>query len=192
MSGIARPTQQARARAPLAARGDDTYETPEIAVEKLVQVERFEGAIWEPAAGRGAIVDVLRKHGHQIVATDLIDHGVGTGRVDFLLEWRPLARNVVTNPPYKSADQFAEHACDLVLSGGGKVCLLLRLPFLAGLRRREGLFKRHRLSRLWVFSGRLPRMHRVGWDGPRTSSSVDFGWFIWDPTHVGPPQIGWL
>ena len=47
-------------RAPLKARGMDLYQTPVVAVEALLRVEALPHRLWEPAAGRGAIVNVLR------------------------------------------------------------------------------------------------------------------------------------
>ena len=47
-----------------AERGVDLYETPACAVEALLAVENLPRAIWEPAAGRGAIANVLRDRGH--------------------------------------------------------------------------------------------------------------------------------
>src|SRR5262249_15831089 len=61
---------------PPAARGHDLYETPACAVEALLEVEHLPHKIWEPCAGRGAIVDVLRERGHFVVASDLVDYGV--------------------------------------------------------------------------------------------------------------------
>lgn len=182
-----RVTQQGRSKAALAVRGDDFYETPKVAVEALLSVERFEGAIWEPACGAGAIVRVLEAAGHEVVATDLVERGVGTARVDFLMEQRLLAPNICTNPPYKLADEFARKALDL---GAAKTAMLLRLVWLAGQRRRSLVAS---CARVWVFSARLPRMHRGDWEGPRiVSSSVDFAWFIWSKDYSEPPTLGWL
>ena len=50
-------------RAPLSVRGDDLYETPAVAVDALLRVEQLPHWLWEPAAGRGAIVNVLRAAG---------------------------------------------------------------------------------------------------------------------------------
>ena len=82
-------------------RTDDFHETPRVAVEALLSVETFTGPIWEPACGAGAISEVLIEHGHDVISTDLVDRGYGTGRIDFLLEWQPRAPNVITNPPYQ-------------------------------------------------------------------------------------------
>jgi hypothetical protein len=62
-------------RATLAERGLDLYETPPVAVEALLRYEKLPHQIWEPAAGRGAIVRVLRNAGHAVIASDVHDYG---------------------------------------------------------------------------------------------------------------------
>ena len=52
---------------PLADRGDDVYETPEIAVEALLKVKNLPRGIWEPAYGPSAHRAVLRRHGHVVM-----------------------------------------------------------------------------------------------------------------------------
>ena len=56
-------------------RADDLYETPPAAVLALLGAESLPRRIWERAAGRGAIVEVVRSAGHDVVASDLRDHG---------------------------------------------------------------------------------------------------------------------
>jgi len=53
------------------------YPTPPEATRALLSVETFEGSIWEPACGDGAISKVLTEAGYQVVSTDLIDRGYG-------------------------------------------------------------------------------------------------------------------
>jgi hypothetical protein len=88
---------------------------------------------------------------------------------------------VVTNPPYKLAAEFAEHALTLVPD----VFLLLRLAFLESVGRTQ-LLENSGLRRVLVFRRRLPRMHREGWDGPKASSSMAFAWFAWRRGYTGP------
>lgn len=76
------------------------YPTPPEATRALLAVESFEGDIWEPACGDGAISKVLEAAGYQVVSTDLIDRGYGAGGHNFLKSDRPLAKNIITNPPY--------------------------------------------------------------------------------------------
>jgi hypothetical protein len=67
-------------------RGLDLYETPAPAPRALLEVESFDGTIWEPACGPGAIVRVLRAAGHHVIATDLVDYKCpnALGGVDFI------------------------------------------------------------------------------------------------------------
>src|SRR5262245_44745737 len=59
-----------------AERGFDLYETPVVATEALLRAEKLPRKLWEPCCGRGAIVNVLRSAGHEVVATDLVNYGV--------------------------------------------------------------------------------------------------------------------
>ena len=168
--------------------GTDYYATPPVAVEALLRVEAFGGPVWEPACGDGAISKVLLAHGIDTFSTDLMDCGFGAAGIDFLL-CNGAAANIVTNPPYNKGEAFARHAVTLAT---GKVCFLMRLAWLAG-QRRHKMFVAQPLARIWVFSGRLPRMHRHDYEGPKTTSTIDFAWFVWDKNAPeGAPQIGWL
>lgn len=176
------------ARAAGSLRGDDFHETPRVAVEALLNVEQFDGPVWEPACGHGAISRVLEERGIPTINTDLVERGYGEGRIDFLMEMDPRAPNIITNPPFKLAAAFADKAS---LLAARKVAFLCRLGWLEGKARRQ-LFQRTSLARVWVFSGRLPMMHRVGWEGEKSTSAIAFAWFVWDRAHSGPPQLGWL
>jgi hypothetical protein len=174
-------------RSPLSERGDDLYETPTVVTEALLRVEDLPHRIWEPAAGRGAIVNVLRGRGHDVVATDLVDYGIPgqEARRDFLLERaQDGVGAIVTNPPYKLADQFVEHALKLC----PRVIMLLRLAFLESVRRTPILDSGH-LARVHVFKRRAPMMHREGWTGPKITSALAFAWFVWDRSHSGSTTL---
>lgn len=175
----------------LADRKDDLYETPPEATLALLRAERLPHFLWEPACGRGAIVNVLREAGHAVIATDLVDYGLPVtspgyyGR-DFLLEKRipDGCEAIVTNPPFKIAQQFIEHALDLC----PRVIMLLRLAFLESVRRTD-LLENRGLARVHIFRNRLPMMHRDGWDGPKASSATPFAWFVWNRSHIGPAEL---
>lgn len=169
-------------------RSDDFHETPREATEALLSVETFDGPIWECACGKGAISRVLEENGHEAVSTDLVDRGYGRGRIDFLMELQPLAPNIITNPPFKLAAQFAVRAIDL---STGKVAILERLAWLEGKARRN-FFQEYPPARVWVFSSRLPMMHRFGYGGPKSTSTVAYAWYVFDQPHTGPTVLGWL
>jgi hypothetical protein len=170
-----------------AERGRDLYSTPSVAVEAVLKVERLPHRIWEPAAGRGAIVEVLRSAGHEVYASDLIDYGYPLHSTrDFLLEpeMPDAVECIITNPPYKLAEEFVKRALELA----PLVIMLLRLAFLES-ERRCGILENCGLARVHVFRKRLPMFHRDGWTGPKANSGMAFCWMVWDCTHHGPTII---
>jgi hypothetical protein len=172
---------------PRADRGADLYCTPPEAVRALLHVEKLPHWIWEPAAGRGAIVNVLRDAGHAVVASDLHDYGAPMHFLgDFLAQSKPPpgVEMILTNPPFMIAERFIMHALDLC----PRVAMLLRLAFLESTRRSE-LIEHRGLARVHVFRNRLPMLHRDGWVGPKASSSIPFGWFCWNRNHTGPTTV---
>ena len=171
----------------LVDRGADLYSTAPEAVTALLQAERLPHFIWEPCAGRGGVVRVLRDAGHAVIASDLIDYGFPLHfKQDFLTTTKaPTGVSaVITNPPYRLAAEFVAHAlklCPLAI-------MLLRLGFLES-ERRSPILDNGRLTRIHVFRNRLPMMHRDSWTGPRASSAIAFGWFVWNRDHRGPAVI---
>lgn len=177
-------------KAALRDRKDDLYETPPEAVRALLSVELKEPeSIWEPACGPGSIVRILRLAGHQVFASDLVDYESPDQDIagwDFLSERKmpDSASIIVTNPPYKLANEFVSHALMIC----PRVIMLLRLAFLESTRRAPILDGGH-LARVHVFRNRLPMMHRDGWEGPKVSNPTAFAWFVWDRSHTGPTEL---
>lgn len=173
-------------RHPVADRGPDLYETPEVAVRALLAAENIPPVVWEPACGRGAIARPLVAAGHTVYASDLHDHGFGLTGIDFLAATKAPdgCGAIMTNPPYKHATEFAERAVKLV----PKVVMLLRLAFLES-ERRSQLLEYSGLCRVHVFRNRLPMMHRDGWQGPTNVSATAFAWFVWRRDFHWEPVI---
>jgi hypothetical protein len=173
-------------RAPFTDRGLDLYETPDVAVKALLRVERLPYVIWEPAAGRGAIVRVLRDYGHAVIASDIHDYGELDFVGNFLSETKSPAgvEAIVSNPPFRWAEQFVAHALEIA----PLVIMLLRLAFLES-ERRCGILEGRGLSRVHVFRKRLPMMHRDQWAGRKANSGMAFAWFCWDRDHHGSTVI---
>lgn len=177
----------------VADRGHDLYETPSCAVRTLLAVEYVPMMVWEPCCGPGAIVHELRAAGRTVHASDLIDYGCpgSSGNRDFLMEIVAPCETIITNPPFKLAEAFVEHSLRLCPT----VMLMMRLAFLEGLRWNNRRFRDH-LARVWVFTPRLPMMHRAGWDGPVNSNSgIAFAWFVFRRDWVrqgGRPAIDWV
>lgn len=174
----------------LAERGNDLYETPEVATRALLAVEKLPHAIWEPACGNGAISSVLTSAGHRVFSSDLVNYGYGAVQ-DFLKDGPSVDCDaIVTNPPFKDAMEFVRLAMDRA----PLVIMLLRLAFIESERRRP-ILDNGKLSRVHVFRNRLPMMHRDGWEGNKVSNPTAFAWFVWDRDHSGPTtlnRISWV
>lgn len=155
---------------------DDFYPTPPHATAALLGRERFTGPVLEPACGDGAMVRVLRKHGCTVEAADLL-YGQ-----DFLLRSGRTA-NVITNPPFRLAQEFVAHAKAIATR---KVAMLLPVEFLHGVTRYE-LFQDRGfpLKIVYVFAARLC----FGMDRP---AAVAHAWYVWDRSYRGEPRIGWI
>jgi hypothetical protein len=166
--------------------GPDFYPTPDWATYALIDNERFEGRIWEPACGDGAMVRVLRNSGTEVEASDLYDRGYGEVGIDFLKSSR-IVENIITNPPYNSAEGFVEAG---LRQATHKLCLLLRLAFLEGGNRQRTIFTNNPPARVWVFSERItfyPARAVV-----RGSGTTAYAWFVWDKSSTGATELKWL
>jgi hypothetical protein len=182
VNGSFKPT--AKRSADLA--GPDFYPTPRWATFALIESEKFEGDIWEPACGDGAMSEVLAETGNRIVSSDLYDRGYGEAGQDFLASKR-VAPNIITNPPFNSAEGFVAVARRAAQQ---KFALLLRLAFLEGANRTNTIFQVSPPSRVWVFSERItfyPKGAVVAGSG-----TTAYAWFVWDKSHTGPAELAWL
>jgi hypothetical protein len=167
--------------------GADFYPTPDWATAALIDNEPFEGRIWEPACGDGTMARVLRNTGCPVDASDLYDRGYGEIGVDFLNQSR-IIENIVTNPPYNSAEGFVEAG---LRQSTHKLCLLLRLAFLEGANRQRKIFAKSPPNRVWVFSERItfyPSGAIV-----KGSGTTAYAWFVWDKeSSTRGAELKWL
>ena len=173
----------------------DYYATNPKALELLLELEKFSHYVWECACGEGHLSEVLTTHGYNVRSSDIIERGYpGTELVDFLTVSRAdikndVSRDIITNPPYKYAREFVEHALDISMDGT-KVAMFLKVQFLEGKARRE-LFEKYPPKHIWVASSRLicaknGEFEKVG------SSAVAYAWFIWEKGFTGKTTIGWF
>lgn len=114
---------------------NDYYATEPKALELLLKKEQFSRNIWECACGEGHLSKVLEKNGYNVRSTDLIDRGYGQGGVDFLKQTEHFNGDILTNPPYKFALEFAQKGLELI-TDGHRVIMFLKLQFLEGKNRR--------------------------------------------------------
>ena len=166
---------------------EDYYATDPIAAEWLLKIEELSNDIWECACGEGHLAKVFISHGKNVRATDLIDRHFGIGEIDFLKVSEKYHGDIVTNPPYKYAQEFVEHALDLI-DDGSKVCMFLKLQFLEGQRRKD-FFKKYPPCRVWVSSSRI----KCGINGRFSDSSMlALGWYVWEKGYTGDTILKWF
>ena len=164
---------------------DDFYATPFEATQNLLNVEKFEGDIYEPCCGQGHISKVLIENSYNVESSDLVDRGYGNTGIDFLMEYKK-RDNIITNPPYgRLLMQFVRQAENIATK---KIAMLLKLTFLEGKERKE-FFKENPPVRVHVFSKRLSLMKNgESYDG----GMMALAWFVWDKNSKKTTTINWL
>ena len=170
-------------------KGDQLYETPVEATRTVLALESFSATVKEPFVGRGAILRVLEAAGYDVVISDLVDRATATqyGELqqvgDFLTSepGETVGMDIFTNPPYGDlANDCLAHA--LRVHKPRKMAALLNLNFMCGFDHpnRRYVMDENPPSRVYVFTRRLPMMHRDGWAGNIASSQMNTGFFIWE------------
>lgn len=156
----------------------DTYITPAWVTQVLVDdikalrwqpAANISGAryVWEPAAGNGAMADVLRSNGYSVTSTDIAGSG-GLAKFavqprDFLAPGAPphLHTWIITNPPYAAdtgtAMAFIERGLDIIRECNGLLALLLPVDFDSAKTRR------HVFGGCVEFKRKLTLLDRIEW-----------------------------
>ena len=167
---------------------EDYYATDPIAAEWLLRIENLQNDIWECACGEGHLAKVFQKHGYNVKATDLIDRNYGRGGVDFLDTSEFWWGDIVTNPPFKHAQAFIEHALSIV-PNGSKVCMFLKVQFLEGKQRKQ-FFIDNPPKRVWVSSSRI----EFGANGnfEHRGSMMATAWYVWEKGYKGDTVLKWF
>lgn len=159
------------------------------ASDALFDVERFVGGIWDPACGRGNIVEAARSAGYTgVIGSDLIkrvDAPWHIGDIDFLnAPLEPFPGSIVTNPPFyrgQGTERFIRRAIGL---GASKVAVFVSLSFLAGHKRATGLFVDHPPARVYVITPRVscPPGEWLLAGNKAGGGAEDWCWMVFDQT----------
>lgn len=180
---------------------NDWYCDGDECTEALLRVERFPGASWDPACGRGTIPKVMSAAGLECAGSDIVDRGYrhpNKGAIpplDFLND-EPDGHgadvdNIVCNPPFKLATAFVDKALTIA---SHKVAMLLPLTFLEGQRKAPWL-QRTPLARVHVFSWRIsmpPGELLVAGKVKPEGGKKCFAWFVFEHGWQGPAHINIL
>ena len=137
------------------------------------------------------MAQVLKNHGYDVIATDLIYRDYGEKEpLNFLEETlEDFEGDIITNPPYKYALEFVEKALESVHTGN-KDAMFLKLTFLEGQKRRE-FFNVNPPKIVYVASQRLNCAMNGEFEKYK-SSAVAYAWFVWVKGFKGDPIIKWI
>jgi len=175
---------------------NDYYATDPGSTFALFNVEKFDSTSFlEPCCGEGHISKIIeyKFKNSTVDSTDLIDRGYGIGGIDFLKqEYDKKYDYVITNPPYKLAQEFIEKSLSIT---NKKVVMFLKIQFLEGIGRYK-MFKNTPLKTVHVFSGRQDPWRNGEPKNPKTGkkwgSTMCFAWFVWEHGYEGDPVIKWI
>jgi hypothetical protein len=161
---------------------DDFYPTPWDVTQALLEVESFEGLIWEPCCGDWAMAGVLEDAGYKVIGSDLSPRASRGIKRDAFSVTKPVAHNVVTNPPFQfgtktKVQAFIEH---LMKMPHRKVALMLKSSYW------------HAKERLPIFD-----VHRPAWIYPLTwrpdfkglgRPTMEVMWCVWHRGNTDWPR----
>ncbi len=172
---------------------NDYYATSPKAMELLLEKEKFNKNIWECASGGGHLSKVLKKNGYYVRCSDIVDRTGDTDIVDFLTYEGTWNGDIITNPPYKYAQEFVEKALDIIPEGN-KVAMYLKVTFLEG-KKRQKLFKKNPPKYVYVAAGRMGCAKNGEFsdmENEYEAGAIAFAWYIWEKGYKGEPVIRWF
>lgn len=175
----------------------DYYATDPYAITKAIQIFKEIGLshnVWECACGEGHLAKELEKNGYIVKSTDIADRGYGDV-LDFLPANCKWDGDILTNPPFKLATKFIEHAMDCITDGHLAV-FFLKVQFLETAKRAE-LFKQCGLKYLVVNSericcaknGEFDKYFKRGRNGAYRGGTQLYCWFVFQKGFSGEPTI---
>lgn len=167
---------------------DDFYATEPKATHLLCDAEKFDEWVLEPACGQGHMSEVLLMRGYKVLSFDKVDRGYGITK-DFF-EFTSWHGDIITNPPYKYAKEFVEHALKII-DDGHKVAMFLKLTFLESKTRKQ-LFLITPPKIVYVSSSRLHCAMNGDFTKHEKSNAIAYAWFVWEKGFKGSPIIKWI
>ncbi len=153
---------------------------------------------WECAAGMGHVSKRIKESGlySKVQATELIqrdnciddniEFNVDFLKTDFGIQ---IQADIITNPPYKYAEEFIRKALSII-DDGYYVCMFLPIRYLEG-KQRKKLFAEHPLYKVVIMSSRI-ECAMNGEFNKNGNSAQGYAWFIWQKGNKQKPFIEWV
>ena len=168
----------------------DDFPTPPWATRALMEQilpQITKGSCIEPACGRGFMSEVLKEYFHKVESSDFFDYGYGEVANFFTLNPKQKYDWMITNPPFKSAENFILRGLQITDQG---VAVLVRTVFLESVGRYERLFSTLPPAIVAQFVERVPMIR--GRVDQHASTATGYAWIVWMRNFTGIPAIKWI
>ena len=172
----------------------DDFPTPPWATRALLEnvierggyVDRLSAL--EPACGAGHMVKVLREYFGHVDASDIHPYGYGDVK-DFTTELYPTGSYdwVITNPPFKLAEDFVSRALPIARRG---VAMLTRTVFIESIGRYERIFSKEPPTKVAQFTERVPMVK--GRLDHKASTATGYAWIVWEKCGSRLTELVWI
>ena len=176
----------------------DFYPTPAWSTRALFEnvltnwdlFRTWQWKVYEPAAGEGHIVEVLKEYfyEHNIIASDIHDYGYKYDFIrDFVIAPPVECDFIITNPPFKLANQFIKRALEVASTC---VCIFGKIQLLEGVNRWRQIYRQTPPSIIAPFTSRVTLYENEERD---SGGQMMFAWYIWikdnDKWNSAPPKV---
>ena len=181
---------------------NDYYATEPRAVKLLLEFGIPFSNVWENAVGGWHLADVLDSNYLLGRASDIIvrrpetvecsEDTLQTEAIDFLEYDKPNSweGDIITNPPYKYAKEWALKSIDTV-TDGHYVALFLPIRYLEGKSRRKELFDKFPPKFVFVSTGRIKAAINGDFEKIK-GSAVSYMWVVWQKGFTGNTTLKWF
>jgi len=168
---------------------NEHYVEPAWCSKRLFEEEKFEGGIYDPCCGFGTIVIEALKHGLSAYGSDLVQRGWDSTRTphNFLTSNIENHQNIVCNPPFNIAAQFAAAA---LARAERKVAMIFPTARLNAAHWLKGT----PLARVWLMTPRpsMPPGYTITAGEKPGGGKMDFCWLVWERNRFGAAELCWL
>lgn len=144
---------------------------------------------WEPACNRGHMAKPLAEYFGTVVGSDIHDYGVNAAVQDFLFPGNLVPASwIITNPPFRLAEQFIERSFELATWEGTAV--IVRTSFLEGVGRYTNLYSKIPPAIVAQFVERVPMVKgRLTSTG---STATSYCWLVWRKDAPRGTRLVWI
>lgn len=142
----------------------------------------------EPACGAGHMAKALNEYFGDVRASDIYPYGYGEIS-DFINDLHEAGSFdwVITNPPFKLAEEFIARALPIARRG---VAMLARTVFLESVGRYERIFTKTPPTKVAQFVERVPMVK--GRLDKKASTATGYAWIVWEKTNSRSTELVWV